>query len=424
MNDDPRDPDQASGPVSNRPDADGAATPPINDLRAGARHLSLRYYLPSLLATTGTMMLVPTLPVFLADQTPSLTLVSLVLASAAVGGLAGNLPSGAFIQRFGERAGFTGGIALNAVGTLALALTNGLWLPFMACFVAGVGQSCRLLARQAYARRVIGVVIRGRLMSLYGGLGRVALLFGPLAGGFLGESIGLRPTFAVAAAVISAGLLAAVVAGRGAAGRPPPALRAAAQGLRAVARRHGRVILLTGMGQSGAALVRVGRLTVVPLYGASIGLDLSDVGVVVAIAGGLDLLLFPVAGWLMDTLGRLYAIVPSFALMAAGLATLPLAESFRGLAVAALLIGFGNGIGSGTMLTLSTDLAPADNPAEFLGLVRLLADAGRILGPLAVGVVADRFSLGGSALVLAGVAVATSALFLFAIGEPARLATD
>jgi len=401
-----------------------AAIAPINDLQLGARHLSLRFYLPSLLATTGTMMLVPTLPVYLAEQTESLTLVTLVLAAAAVGGVAGNVPSGVLIQRVGERAGFIAGIALNAAGTLALALTEGLWLAFVACFFAGIGQSCRLLARQAYARRAIATSIRGRLMSLYGGLGRVALLLGPLLGGFLGEAIGFRPTFAVAAGVITVGLVAAVVAGRGTATRPPPTPRSASQGMLAVARRHGRVILLVGLGQLGASLVRVGRLTVIPLYGVAIGLDLSDVGVVVAIAGGLDLLLFPVAGWLMDTLGRLYAIVPSFVFMAAGLAALPLADSFWGLAVAALLVGFGNGIGSGTMLTLSTDLAPAHNPAEFLGLVRILADLGRILGPLAVGIVADQVSLGGSAVVLAGVAVATAALFLFAIGEPAKLALD
>lgn len=397
---------------------------PITDLSAGARHLSLRYYLPSLLATTGTMMLVPTLPLYLAEETDSLTLAAVVLAAAAIGGMAGNLPSGALVQRFGERFGFLTGLALNAVGTFALALSTGLWLPFVACLVAGAGQSCRLLARQSYARRAIGAGIRGRLMSLYGGLGRVALLIGPLVGGFLGESIGFQRTFATAAAVITVGLIAAFLAGRGRSGRPPPTPRSARQGLLEVAKRHGRVIVLTGVGQLGASLVRVGRLTVVPLYGASIGLDLSDIGVVVAIAGGLDLLLFPVAGWLMDTLGRLYAIVPSFVFMAAGLAVLPLADSFWGLAAAALLIGFGNGIGSGTMLTLSTDLAPADNPAEFLSLVRLLADFGRILGPLAVGIVADRASLGVSALVLAGVSVGTAVLFVVAIGEPRDLVPE
>jgi len=391
---------------------------PIENLAEGARHLSLRYYVPSLFATTGSMMLVPTLPLYLSNETESLTLATFVLSAAAIGGMMFNIPSGAIVQRWGERVGFVGGIALSAVGMVALALSKGIWLPFVACLVAGAGQSSRLLARQAYARRAIGLTIRGRLMSLYGGLGRVALLIGPLIGGFLGEGIGIRPTFGVAAGFIGLGLLAALAAGPGADGRPTLAQRSAAQGLVKVVREHGRVIGLAGVGQMGASIIRVGRLTVIPLYGEAIGLDVSDVGVVVAIAGGLDLLLFPLAGWLMDNLGRLYAIVPSFVIMAAGLAVLPLADSFWGLAAAALLVGFGNGIGSGTMLTLSTDLAPAANPAEFLGLLRLLADFGRILGPLAVGVVADQADLGISALVLAAVAVATAMLFVFAIGEP------
>ncbi len=344
--------------------------------------------------------------------------VSLVLAAAAIGGLMANVPCGALVQRLGERIGFIGGIALGSVGVFALALSQGIWLPFLACLVAGAGQSARLLARQSYARRAIGAAIRGRLMSLYGGLGRVALLVGPLLGGFIGESVGIRAAFAVSGGLMVAAVVAALLAGPGADGRPDAQRRSASQGTAAVIRQHGRVIGLAGLGQMGASLIRVGRLTVVPLYGASIGLDLSDVGVVVAIAGGLDLLLFPIAGWLMDHFGRLYAIVPSFIIMSTGLALIPLADGFTALAAAALLIGFGNGIGSGTMLTLSTDLAPAENPAEFLGLIRLLADFGRILGPLAVGIVADQASLGTSALVLAAAGIATALLFIFGIGEP------
>ena len=364
------------------------------------------------------MMLVPTLPLYLSNETDSLTLTSVVLAAAAIGGLVANVPVGALVQRLGERVGFIGGIAVGAVGVFALALSQGIWLPFLACLVAGAGQSARLLARQSYARRAIGPAIRGRLMSLYGGLGRVALLLGPLLGGFVGESIGFRAAFGIAGCLMAVAVVAAMLAGPGADGRPNAQRRSASQGTMTVIREHGRIIGLAGLGQMGASLIRVGRLTVVPLYGASIGLDLSDVGVVVAIAGGLDLLLFPVAGWIMDRFGRLYAIVPSFIIMSAGLALIPLADTFTSLAAAALLIGFGNGIGSGTMLTLSTDLAPAGNPAEFLGLIRLLADLGRILGPLAVGIVADQFSLGASALVLASAGIATALLFVFGIGEP------
>lgn len=436
--------------------ADGARSPQgaaITDLAAGARHLALRFYLPSLLATTGMMMLVPTLPLYLAEQTDSVTLVTVVIAAAAIGGLVWNIPAGLLLQRWGEWRGFIVGLGHSSVGPVVLAVVGGLWLPFVGCLIGGAGQSTRLLARQAYARRVIDTPIRGRLMSLYGGLGRVALLVGPLAGGLIGDAVGFRPAFAVAGALVVAGLVATFAADartrrpgrdperRGAAMgdaepvREPgtaavdpvdPVARpgGGVAGMRAVAVRHGRVIALAGLGQLGVAVIRIGRLTLVPLYGASIGLDVGDVGVVVAIAGGLDLMLFPLAGWLMDSFGRLFAIVPSFVTMSLGLAVLPLADSFRALVAVSLLIGFGNGIGAGTMLTLATDLAPIDNPAAFLSLLRILADLGRIAGPVIVGVVADRTDLGTSSVVLAGVGAATAALFVFAIGDPTRRAAD
>ncbi len=393
----------------------GAAT--IDEIRPAVRHLGPRYYAPSVLATTGTMMLVPTLPLYLRDQTDSLTLVTVVLAAATVGGVMGNVPSGLIVDRFGERIGFLGGILLSAIGTAGLALSSGVWLTFAACVVAGVGQSSRMLARQRHARRVVGIGIRGRIMSLYGGRGRVALLCGPLIGGFLGESIGFQATFGVAAGFIAAALVPALVAGAGSDGLPSPAERPERLGFSAMLRTHGRIIGLAGLGQLGISMVWVGRPTVIPLYGESIGLDLSDVGVVVAVAGGLDLVLFPVAGWIMDRFGRLHAILPSFVFKALGLLTLPLADSFNGLAGAALLVGFGNGLGSGPMLTLTTDLAPERNPAEFIGVLRILADSGRILGPLVVGVVADRIDLGASSVVLGVVGLLTAVLFAVAIGE-------
>ncbi|MEL7157109.1 MAG: MFS transporter [Actinomycetota bacterium] len=367
----------------------------------------------------GMMMLVPTLPVYLQERADSLTAVSAVLAAAAIGGVAANVPVGILIGRMGERVAFLGGLVAGAAGTAALALGGGLWLAFLACLVAGAGQAARLVARQSYARRVVDIGIRGRVMSIYGGIGRVGLLVGPLLGGFLGEAIGLPATFVVAGAFIAAALVPALIAGPGEDGRLEVADRPPRLGLARLAREHGRIIALAGLGQLGGSLIRVGRLTVVPLYGAAIGLDVGEIGLVVGLAGGLDLLLFPMAGWLMDRFGRLYAIVPSFAGLGLGLMLLPLTDTFWGMVAVGLVIGLANGIGSGTMLTLSTDLAPGRNPAEFLGAIRLLSDLGRMLGPLVVGVVADRLDLSASAIVLGFVGLATALLFVVAIGEPA-----
>jgi predicted MFS family arabinose efflux permease len=65
--------------------------------------------------------------------------------------------------------------------------------------------------------------------------------------------------------------------------------------------------------------------------------------------------------------------VPSFAVMALGVALIPLAGDFEGLLLASVVIGLGNGLGSGAMMTLGADLAPPGATGEFLGVWRLSA---------------------------------------------------
>ena len=97
----------------------------------------------------------------------------------------------------------------------------------------------------------------------------------------------------------------------------------------------------------------------VPLIAAELDLILAAIGGLVAIGTGADLLLFPVSGYLMDRYGRLYAIVPSFVLVTAGLVMLDYTDSGTKIAVAGVVMGVGSGIGAGTMLTVASDLAPA-----------------------------------------------------------------
>ena len=65
------------------------------------------------------------------------------------------------------------------------------------------------------------------------------------------------------------------------------------------------------------------------------------------------------------------------------MALIPLTGSFAALLAATSLIGFGNGLGSGTMLTLGADLAPpkGEGMGAFLGLWRLIGDTGHTSAP-------------------------------------------
>ena len=90
------------------------------------------------------------------------------------------------------------------------------------------------------------------------------------------------------------------------------------------------------------------------------------------------------------------------------------------LAVSCVL-GFGNGIGSGLVMTLGADFSPDVGRAAFLGIWRQLSDTGNTLGPLTLS--------GVTALVGLAPAVAVNALLgLAAAGVlaywPARLVRE
>jgi MFS family permease len=162
---------------------------------------------------------------------------------------------------------------------------------------------------------------------------------------------------------------------------------------------------------------REGRYVVLPLIGDDLGLGVTAVGAVVTVGTAADLLLFPVAGWVMDRFGRLAAMVPAFGLVAVGLVLLGLAGSTAAVVIAGAIIGIGNGLSAGTMLTLGSDLAPQDATGEFLAGMAVLQDLGRIAGPLLVGVVGTAVGLGAASIALAIVLGIAIVWLVAVIGE-------
>jgi MFS-type transporter involved in bile tolerance (Atg22 family) len=109
--------------------------------------------------------------------------------------------------------------------------------------------------------------------------------------------------------------------------------------------------------------------------------------------------------------------------MAIGIALIPLTSSYAELLIAACIIGLGNGIGSGSMMTLGADLAPRGATGEFLGIWRLIGDAGGFLGPIAVGVIAASTSLSGSAYLLSAIGFSATLTLAFLVKETRITAT-
>ncbi|MEP7057018.1 MAG: MFS transporter, partial [Caldimonas sp.] len=148
-----------------------------------------------------------------------------------------------------------------------------------------------------------------------------------------------------------------------------------------------------GIGVLLVSAVRASRQVVIPLWADHIGLEASVASVIYGLAGGIDMLVFYPAGKLMDRKGRNWVAVPSMAIMGLALMLTPLAHGAASLLLAALLIGFGNGIGSGMVMTLGADYSPTPGRAHFLGIWRLLADIGASSGPALLSALTAALSL-------------------------------
>ena len=161
--------------------------------------------------------------------------------------------------------------------------------------------------------------------------------------------------------------------------------------------RHRRVLSTLGLAAASLAAVRSTRQVVLPLWGVSIGLDAQTIALVIGISGAIDFALFYASGQVMDRFGRLWAALPAMVLMGAGFIALAfthdLPQAAMWFAMFAAVLGVGNGLSSGILLTLGADAAPESEPAPFLGSWRTLTDAGAAVAPLVVSGIAAVASL-------------------------------
>ena len=371
--------------------------------------LLLSLYLPSLLLSVCNGLLIPTLPVFASGLEVSYGLVGLILAGESLGMLFADVPAGLLIARFGRKRSMIIGLAIAAFSVLALAFTTSAVQVVLLRLLAGAGAALFNISRHVYMASELSQQSRGRVTALFGGTNRLGFLVGPLMGGFIAGHFGLGSTFVTYASLAVITLILCVVfveRGRGDAGQVQA--KAPEHGNRQVfseaLKAGGRVLIPAGLGQLCTQAIRMGRQVLLPLFAADVlNLPVESVGLVVSLGAVADFALFYVAGMVMDRYGRKWATVPSLIVMSASLLALPLAGSFGSLLLIAIIGGLGNGIGSGTMMTIGLDLAPRDRQSEFLGMWRFIGDVGATAGPLVIGGLAEALGLSASSVVLAAV---------------------
>nr|WP_304661089.1 MFS transporter [Arthrobacter sp. zg-Y844] len=336
----------------------------------------------------ATGAILPVIALSARDLGATVALAALVITLTGVGSLLTNVPATIVTTRFGEKWALVAASAWCALAMVLAAAVPVLAVFALAVFMVGMAGSVFGLARQSYLTEAVPVNFRARALSTLGGVNRIGVFIGPFAAAGAIHFFGTTGAYWVgAAAAVGAGILSLQVpdlvvrSGRSGSGMVSKADAGPAPTVRSILRSHARIFRTIGIGVLLIAAVRATRQAVIPLWGQHIGLDPTATALIYGLSGAIDMLIFYPAGKAMDTWGRRSVAVPCMLIMGLGLGLLPLASEATGLLLAALLIGFGNGIGSGIVMTLGADFSPSPGRPQFLGIWRLLADLGTMGGP-------------------------------------------
>ncbi len=360
------------------------------------------------LVMTGLTLVVPILPLYAREFGVSRTAAGALISSFAVARLVFDVAGGVATDRFGARRLMLGGALLLAVASVAAALAPTFAILMVARVLEGVGSA-------AFATAAMQLVVvstprerRGRAMAVFQTGLLAGISIGPVVGGLAAEVGDFTTPFWIYAVLGLgvAGLVAVAIEEQPTRSLPPAAIyRAAGQLLR-------RPAFLALLFVTFAIFVmRAGaRITLLPLYGGEeLGLGEAQIGIVIAVAAGVNLLLVNPGGWLVDRVGRVPVLVAGLVGAAVAIAAHGWATTFTALVVLSLGFGLVAALVGIPPPTLAGDLAPEGAEGASVGLYRMAADVGIVAGPLVMGAVAEAggfregFVISGALLLVAAV---------------------
>ncbi len=379
------------------------------------RRIAVTAFGPTLLFGLGEGAILPVIVLGARELGASVPTAALIVTLIGVGSLLSNIPASMLTMARGERWAIVAAALWGALAMALCAWTRQLWAFALGAFMVGMAQAVFSLARQSYLTEAVPAEFRARALSTLGGVMRIGMFIGPFVGAAAIHRFGLAGAWGVGMVAL---VLSALVAARlpdlehhRAAGASPAAAPATpAPTWLSTVRDHRRVFATLGIGILLVSAVRASRQAVIPLWADQLALEPSVASLIYGLAAGIEMLVFYPAGQVMDRKGRRWVAVPSMLIMGAALLATPLTTGAATLLLAAAVIGFGNGISSGMIMTLGADHSPRAGRAHFLGMWRLIADIGAACGPALLSFLAAALSLG------AGIAV-TGLIALAAAGQ-------
>jgi DHA1 family multidrug resistance protein-like MFS transporter len=369
----------------------------------------------------GFGSMVPSVPLYAQSFGVPASAIGLAIAAYGLARFLSALPAGQLSDTLGRRQSLAIGGLVSAAGNLWCAWATSYPEFIIARFVAGFGAGLVLTTGNIVLADISTPEVRGRMISIYQGTFLFSVGLGPFPGGLLAEYFGLPAPF------IFAGLgafLATVVAwfaveetrdmARSSTGASTVTVSFIAQ-MRSLMRNVGYVLvsLISLMN----AVVRTGGLfAIIPLLAtASLGISISAIGFAMMLGSIAGLFASYPAGWLADRYGRKAVVVPATLISGASMVLFCFAPNYPWFTAACIVWGIAISAGGSAPAAYAADSAPPGMNAAAMSTFRMTSDLGYVIGPLALGFIADLYGpitalLGGAAmLVLVGAAFAVVA---------------
>jgi MFS family permease len=362
---------------------------PQDDFRL--RSVAISAFAPATLFGLAEGAMLPAIAPSAFDRGASASVVALVGALLGIGSIVTNIPAGVLAARVGERRAMliAAAVTILGLGLCILHLGRGtgpLVVYSLGVLLIGAASSVYGLARQSYLTEMVPVQMRARALSTLGGTMRIGVFLGPFLGAGATALWGLSGPYCIGIAAVIA---AAVIVQRVPDLELGEEHRVAAAQVTTwrVLKHYWPMFLTLGSGVMLLSAIRQARQVVIPLWAHHLGLSPATSSLIYGVAGAVDALTFYPAGRVMDMHGRRWVAVPCVVIIGVSFVLMPLTQGVLTLTLVAMLMGFGNGIGSGIVMTLGADTSPAIGRLTFLGIWREVSDVGTSVGPLILSVI-------------------------------------
>lgn len=344
----------------------------------------------SFFVAVGFGVIVPSMPIYSRSFGVSAAAVGLVISSFAVMRFISGLFSGKLVNKFGERHVFAFGVFMVAITTFLTGIAANYWQLLTFRTAGGLGSSMFSVAASSVIFKSIGPELRGRAQSLYNGTFLVGAVAGPAVGGLL-MSISLRaPFFGYSIMLLISGTIAYRYLK---ASHLEPSVNRTDDEMSirdAISLPAFRVAIITSFLFSLAIMGP--RFSIIPIFVVE---DLngsnSFVGYVYTATALIQGAFLMRAGQLSDVRGRRLMLKMGSTITFAGMAMFLIAGHKSIFVIAMMIIGFGTAFISTTPSAIVADVITGKS-GKVIGFFQMAGDAGMIVGPVLIGLLADLYS--------------------------------